>query len=297
MTVRTQEFTAAIVVVLYYPDEETINHVATLGFLDHLVVAVINAIDHRYVSHLKCVTGLQLIENASNVGLAKAINQGCSAAFKLGATHVMVLDQDSRPDACLASNLLADFIEFERTRGAIAAIGPRLVDVKGEEPSKEDDSANVVHDRFTTVDTLATSGTLISKSAFDRVGRMYEWLFIDDIDHEWCFRAKSRGYSVVRSNCRAMLHNMGDGGVTLLGRYRPLHRSPIRHYYITRNSVYLSKQPYVRFGWRMTELLKLIYRIPIYFIISTNRVESVKNIILGLGRGIYHQHDSTSEKN
>lgn len=297
MTNRTQDATAAIVVILYQPDEETVNYVVSLGLGDHLVVAVINAIDQRYISWLKNADGLRVVQNTSNLGLAKAINQGCKTAFELGATHVMILDQDSRPDRNLASNLLSDFLDLERAGRAVAAVGPRLVDVKGAKPSERADSVNFDHDRFTAVDSLATSGTLISRSAFDMVGEMYEWLFIDDIDHEWCFRATHNGHRVVRSNQRIMLHNMGDGGVTLFGRYRPLHRSPIRHYYITRNSIYLCRQPYVRFGWRVSEILKLTYRIPVYLIISTKRIESFKNILAGVLHGIRPQNANTPEKN
>jgi rhamnosyltransferase len=122
---------------------------------------------------------------------------------------------------------------------------------------------------------------------------MCEWLFIDGIDHEWCFRAQYNGLEIVRSNYRVMDHNMGDGGLTLLGRYRPLHANPIRHFYIVRNTIYLSKMSYISVNWRIWELLKLSYRIPTYMLISSDRIESVRKITSGFWQGIR----STSNKN
>lgn len=290
MEKRAHQNNISIVVILYYPDAETLSFVEGLVDAGLQLIAVVNAADSSSLARLREKTALHLVENLENVGLAKALNQGCKLAFQKNATHVMLLDQDSRPTPSMPSELLADFVALETAGKRMAAVGPRLVDIKGtgklrsaQCPIEQDIEA------YTSVDTLATSGCLFSRSAFETVGEMYEWLFIDDIDHEWCFRASHKQLEVIRSNRREMIHNMGDGGVTLLGRYRPLHRSPIRHYYITRNTIYLCKQPYVRFGWRITEAIKLSYRIPIYLLISTNRISSLKNIIFGIIQGFKHK--------
>ena len=279
----------ATIVILYHPDAETLSFIEGLVDSGLHLIAVVNAADPASLIRLRSKKGLHLVENSENVGLARALNQGCRFAFQQNATHVMLLDQDSRPAPSMASQLLDDLVALESAGKKIAAIGPSLVDIKamglpGSATSRTDNDLS----HYVTVDTLATSGCLISRSAFETVGEMYEWLFIDDIDHEWCFRARHNRYEVIRSTRHEMIHNMGDSGVTVLGRYRPLHRSPVRHYYITRNTVFLCKQPYVRLGWRVTEALKICYRIPIYLLISTNRNSSLKKIILGVIHGLNH---------
>lgn len=296
MLIDIKDVVMSVVVVLFKPDEDTVKFVLDMAQIDQLVVVIVNEIDKKYLPWLENVPGLHFRKNASNFGLAKALNQGCNLAFELGATHVMLLDQDSRPDHRLSKNLLADLIDLERCGELIAAVGPKLVDVKAKTPIEVvGNPTEIETERFTAVDTLATSGSLVSRAALEAVGEMYEWFFIDDIDHEWCFRAQFKGYTVVRSNHREMLHNMGDDGITLLGRYRPLHRSPIRHYYITRNTVYLCKQRYARLRWRIIEALKLFYRIPIYIIISTNNLASFRNVISGLVDGIRKKSDYKTE--
>ena len=278
------------IVILYHPDAETLSFIEGLVNSGLHLIAVVNAADAASLIRLRSKKGLHLVENSENVGLARALNQGCRFAFQQNATHVMLLDQDSRPGPSLPSQLLNDLVVLENAGKKIAAIGPRLVDLKATGlPGGATSQIDNYLSHYVAVDTLATSGCLISRSALEAVGEMYEWLFIDDIDHEWCFRARHNQYEVIRSTRLEMTHNMGDSGVTVLGRYRPLHRSPFRHYYITRNTVFLCKQPYVRLGWRVTEALKMCYRIPIYLLISANRSSSMKKIILGIIHGLKHK--------
>ena len=283
----------AAVVVLHWPDAETISFLEELNLAGWWLIAVVNSMDDQNRTRLMQVALRDVIYNHHNVGLASALNQGCERAFQSGATHVLLLDQDSRPHPDLPAQLLGDLISLTNNGHAIGAIGPKLIDVKNSSSTK---GGRRCPPPFETVDTLATSGSLISRSAYESVGKMCDWLFIDDIDHEWCFRANHNRYKVVRSNRREMIHNMGDSGVTLLGRYRPLHRSPIRHYYITRNTIYLCKQKYVPPGWRVIEFLKLCYRIPVYILISTNRMSSFYNICCGIAHGIKQKNNFHSSE-
>lgn len=271
------------IIVLYWPDEATIRFIDKLTRNGWTVVAVINGIHPANRVKLERICSVDVVDNVYNVGLARAINQGCEQAFGSGATHVLLLDQDSRPSVELPVQLLDDLIRLQRDGRQIAAIGPSLVDVKGRRKAKTKVPQSL--DQFASTSSIATSGSLISRSAFQAVGKMCEWLFIDGIDHEWCFRAQYNGLEIVRSNYRVMEHDMGDGGLTLLGRYRPLHTNPIRHFYIIRNTIFLSKMSYISISWRIRELLKLSYRIPTYMLISSNRIESVRKIVSGFWQG------------
>lgn len=273
------------VVVLYWPDHETIRFIEQLAGYGWSVIAVVNGIEDIQKTKLKALKSITIIENKENLGLARALNQGCERAFSLGAAHVFLLDQDSRPTNELPDQLLIDFISLKRAGRNIAAIGPTLVDVKCD--ARGIPKTEKSRSQFLNVDTIATSGSLIPKSAFEMVGNMCEWLFVDGIDHEWCFRAKHRGLEIIKSDQRYMDHNMGDDGITLLGRYRPLHRSPIRHFYITRNSIFLIKQAHISLIWRTKELFKILYRSFIYIMISSNKIQTLKNICSGVYQGIF----------
>ena len=125
-----------------------------------------------------------------------------------------------------------------------------------------------------------------SLAAYQAGVPMMEELFIDGIDHEWCFRAWSKGYAVRVSNRVTMLHDMGDASLNYFGRYKPVHRSPVRHYYVVRNTLYLTRLAYLPLGWRLRELLKTPRRIAAYVLFSSDRWRTVRLIAHALCDGL-----------
>ena len=47
---------------------------------------------------------------------------------------------------------------------------------------------------------LISSGSLVLKNAFDKIGNFKEEFFIDYIDYEWVWRAQRQGYKVFKTN-------------------------------------------------------------------------------------------------
>ena len=80
------------------------------------------------------------------------------------------------------------------------------------------------------------SGKVIKLSTLQDIGTMDEDLFIDWVDLEWCWlRARHRGYQVIGSGDVEVKHSLGDTSRNI--GYREVNlRSPLRHYYITRNA-------------------------------------------------------------
>ena len=277
------------IIVLYWPDDDTIDFMSNLAKKGLCIVAVVNGILPLVSAKLNSANIFKIIENDQNVGLSRALNQGCQFAFNDGASHVFLLDQDSRPEMSLPQDLLADWRVAEEMGMSVGVIAPILIDIKSFGYKSGHQKTDIDPSIVTDAETLATSGSLISKDAFLAVGPMYDWLFIDGIDHEWCFRARKCQLAVLKANSRVMLHNMGDDGLTLFRRYRPLHRSPTRHRYIIRNTVFMIRQPYVDWRWRLREAIKTLYRIPIYIAISTNKKSTFKQIMFGLIEGLQHK--------
>lgn len=279
------------VVVLYWPSDDTVEFINDMADKGLCIVAVVNGILPSIGAKLSSASILKIIDNKKNVGLSRALNQGCEFAFDDGASHVFLLDQDSRPEMSLPNELLTDWQVAEKSGKAVGVIAPVLIDVKSNSYKAGRQKTNVDLPIVSDAITLATSGSLISKEAFRAVGAMYDWLFIDGIDHEWCFRARQHHLAILKANRRVMLHNMGDHGITLFGRYRPLHQSPVRHRYIIRNTVFMLRQPYVDWRWRLREAIKTLYRVPVYIAISVNRKSTLNEIAVGLKQGLQHKRN------
>jgi rhamnosyltransferase len=209
---------------------------------------------------------VQLHSLAFNLGLGAAQNIGIKLAREKGATHVLILDQDSQPMVDMVKKLLNAIDELLSTGLSIAAVAPVYEDrIKGASSgfvrlgwfdykkvyvSSKDDPLEV--------DFLISSGSLIPVEAFDVVGLIDEDLFIDHVDTEWCMRALSKGLKLFGVPSARMIHSLGNKRKRfwfLRWRNVPYH-SPFRYYYMLRNGVLLQKRPYIPWKWRIGEFMR-----------------------------------------
>ncbi|WP_236559369.1 glycosyltransferase [Sphingomonas sp. T1] len=280
-------FPLRAVVVLYHPDDGAIDMVLAIASHDYAPVVVANAIDSAKLARLRGA-GIDLIVNATNIGLAAAFNQGIDRALASGAAHVMLLDQDTRPAPDMATRLLALASRVEASGRRLGCIGPVPVDRKM--PDARTLAATItggVRDAdLAEVATIISSGMVIPRAAIEAVGGMWDELFIDQIDHEWCFRASAAGFAVIAATSVPMPHDMGDHGIKLFGRYKPVHRSPVRHFHIVRNTLWLARCSFIPRRWRLAETVKLAARIPSYILFSSARSQTLRAVARGVSDGM-----------
>lgn len=269
----------AVAVVLYHPSDDDLANLARLATWNVQVVAVVNAIGAAQRDRLPSGDGVTSIINASNLGLARALNQSVSRAIDAGARYVLMLDQDSRPTVQMLDSLAAAAIVIETEGRSLACVAPLLRDRKA--AATGSGAADLAGGS-----TFATSGTMLTRRAWQDVGPMWEPLFIDGIDHEWCFRARAAGFETVLVRDAVMEHDMGEAAINVMGRFRPVHRSPIRHYFIIRNTFWLAGKRHIPIRWRLIELVKMAYRVPCYVMFSTDKPRTVSNIVAAIADGI-----------
>src|SRR5690349_10949165 len=65
-----------------------------------------------------------------NRGIGEAQNTGIRESIKCGCSHVLLLDEDSKPLPDMVSNLVIAERELVKAGKKIAAVGPRYVDEK-----------------------------------------------------------------------------------------------------------------------------------------------------------------------
>lgn len=280
-------FPLRAVVVLYHPDDGAIDMILAISSYDYAPVVVANAIDCAKLARLRSA-GIDLIVNSTNIGLAAAFNQGIDRALASGAAHVMLLDQDTRPAADMATRLLALASRVEASGRRLGCIGPVPVDRKM--PDARTLATTItggVRDAdLAEVATIISSGMVIPRAAIEAVGGMWNELFIDQIDHEWCFRASAAGLAVMAATSVPMPHDMGDHGIKLFGRYKPVHRSPVRHFHIVRNTLWLARCSFIPRRWRLAETVKLAARITSYILFSSARSQTLRAVARGIFEGL-----------
>lgn len=237
---------------------------------------------------------LQYRALASNVGIAAAQNTGIHAAVAAGAEYVLFLDQDSKPEDEMVPRLLRAMQVLSKGGTRVACVGPQLRLAGSHELSVFPKagwgglvavrcSQNV---RAIECDYLISSGTLVPVAVFKEVGDLEEELFIDKVDTEWCYRARSKGFRIF-GICGAVLeHDLGlERHRVWLGRWRQVPRhSSLRYYYIFRNTVLLSRRAYVPVSWSLFQYAWLI----VLFLAFGGRAMMLKGLKHGF-RGVAGQ--------
>jgi rhamnosyltransferase len=287
------------VIVTYHPDITVLGRlVESIRSQVHMLVFVDNGSTSAVVGvleNLASTTGATLVRFEENKGIAAAHNAGIRIADEGGCDYVLLLDHDSQP----ASDMVRHLVDAHRhlsQEHKVAAVGPRYVDPASGHWSKFVRFGKVrfesisCPDRCTTVETdiLISSGSLISLTAIREIGAMDESLFIDHVDTEWCLRAANGGWRTYGACMATMFHRLGDSGIHLRwprGRRMALH-SPLRHYYMYRNSLALMRRPYSPWRWRINDCVRLSYTFAVFIVFAPNRLERLSNILLGIFHGL-----------
>jgi len=230
---------------------------------------------------------------AGNSGIAAAQNQGILMARSAGATHILLLDQDSVAAPDMVARLLEILDRAPRSGRRVAAVGPRLVDRRSGRSTPfvrfglfGVTRLNCQKNRIVVEsDFLVASGSLMRISVFDEIGLMEEGLFIDNVDLEWCFRSRHIGY-VLLGVCEAVLeHSVGDQAFHLAGRVIYRH-NPIRQYYIMRNRILLYRRSYSPWAWVIQDFLRMLVKVMLFGLIYSPRIKNLYMMARGMIDGV-----------
>lgn len=239
-----------------------------------------------------------LIENARNLGLATAMNQGIvEATARLDAQDfVLLMDQDSEPRAGSIDSLMSAFAKLEREGRPVGCVGPQLLDettglshgfhcIRGWRWVRVFPCAGST----TPVNcaNLNGSGTLVRLSLYKELNGLDESLFIDHVDTEWVFKVLAHGYEVLGIPQAVFNHSMGEQGLRFWwGRWRVWpKRSPLRHFYLFRNTVRLLRRSYVPVVWKIWAPPKLVLTFVVYAMFDSRRVEQIRQMTKGIISG------------
>ncbi len=293
----------AAVVVTYRPDgDATATLLAALApQVDMLVIVDNGSEPHAVAALAREVASLpgtaELIELASNAGIATAQNLGIAWARKRGAGYVLLSDQDSVPAPDMVERLLAGLERARAAGGApVGAVGPVTVDERAEDTTLLFEDRRWGPRRADVPDTdgalvpvafLIASGCLVPMKVLDAVGPMNEAWFIDHIDLEWGLRATRAGYTLYGVAGAHLGHHLGDRMTRIPGRAREVHiHSPVRNYYMARNTVLLIKSGLLRRAWRWGYMFWIVKYAIFYAVFVAPRARRATLLLRGFSDGV-----------
>jgi rhamnosyltransferase len=134
-----------------------------------------------------------------------------------------------------------------------------------------------------------TSGSVLDLDIWESVKGMWEKLFIEGIDTEYCLRVNTLGYKVLIDNKSKLLQAYGNQtSVSFFGKnFFPTNHNPLRHYYRAKNRIliwkrHLIKHPYY-LSWDILSLLNSLFLI-LFF--EERKFEKIKCIVKGTIDGL-----------
>lgn len=227
----------AAIVIWYNPDQEAVDNILTYSSLFYKIFVVDNSKGNNELL-LNKMQNCIYIPNLKNEGIAKALNTGCLKAKQEDFDWVMTMDQDSSWD----SDQLEKFISLLDTTNdsLIKSYAPvhrnSLRSVAGDIKYKTEQKSN---ESFIFQDKVMTSGNIINLSAWQEVDGFNEKLFIDEVDHEFCYKLIKKGFKIYEDQTVIMSHTLGHVKKTILPR--PCKHSGVRLFYIFRNMNYIKE--------------------------------------------------------
>lgn len=252
--------TVGAVIILYHPQVAHLN--AMLSALESLHIPVI-LVDNTPVpltgAHIE-LTDNTYLHCPANVGIAEAQNQGIDKLIEQGAEAVLILDQDSQLTTEFLQQLLDSYYYALDKMDRVACLGPQIVcEFMDKTVQAKIHKPNTICDQLQSVRQIIASGMIVNVEAYHRVGKKDSLLFIDGVDHEWCWRARSQGFHVLQACNVKMKHRQGDGRHRILG-LNFKRGAPVRLYYQVRNVLILSRRRHVPLYWKCRNLLALPVR-------------------------------------
>lgn len=224
-----------------------------------------------------------------NKGIAAAQNIGITYGLNTGYQYFIFFDQDS----AISDSFLITLYSHAKNEGYEVCAPVFFDEEKGFEYAITDIKKNGrrikirsagTKESFTS-STVISSGTLVNKDVFEKVGLMDETLFIDYVDTEWCLRCFSKGILVHIIPQARMLHSIGDKSLQISKFTIPVH-SAIRRYYRVRNSILLFRYSHVPKRLALREVCFCVIHSIILIMTQKNKPAYLKTFLKGIFDGL-----------
>lgn len=230
----------AACVILYNPTKnDLINIDSYINVVDHLYIYD-NTETESFLNYFKRYGDkISYYQNNENQGIAKRLNQACVEAIHDNYDYLLTMDQDS---SFIKENLIQYFYDILNYQN------PKDVSLFGIEHFHEKKSISKDKIRCINTDLLITSGSVINLSNYIKVGGFDEQLFIDGVDLDYCLASKIQHLKCILFKNNFLTHSLGEKTkkasiktLYLIKKNKAFH-SPIRIYYMRRNSLYLKEK-------------------------------------------------------
>lgn len=278
-----QRSNVAGVVVLYNSSPDCLANINTyLNQIDRLYVVDNSPTTAQWITdYLLGCSSVWYSHLPQNEGIAAALNRAAQKAINEGYEYLLTMDDDSRMPENAINTMLA-YLSSNRS-DKIGIVSPRHILLTAPKAFQTPEKSNPAIDVLTTM----TSGNLINLDAYQDVGPFDDRLFIDVVDHDFNLRLKASGYRIIELTNLPLIHRLGTQKKIPLTRVTFVSHSPIRNYYLIRNSLLVAKANSRLFpGYWLTAILTITIEIIKILLLENQRTSRVKLAFQGVWHGL-----------
>jgi GT2 family glycosyltransferase len=240
------------------------------------------------------VTILQLEEN---VGVGGGFAAGLEYALSKNYEWFWLFDQDSIADASALDRLLSALDVLSEEQEKIGILASLLADPDtGMEYLGElwrDRLIKVPQEQVLSpvlfVDSVMSCGSLIRRSALERVGLPRSDFFMDWVDNEFNLRMRHKGFQIVQVRASLVYHRLGEiqHVISFFKRKRAVRlvEPSWRHYFLARNETFTCWHLFGTAKSRFFLLLRLLRRTASHIWHEQRGVENLRMIWAGFWDG------------
>lgn len=260
------------IVVIYYPSDSVIFNVFSYSQYVNKVYIYDNSPTNEFEKILEEseIQNYEYYHFPCNLGLAKPINDAAKKSYKDNIRYLLTMDQDSSFKDFM---VLSDYVHNDIDDMNSTAIYSPF----------HDTGTRITSGRsISYVKSVMTSGNIINLSVFEKLGGCDERFFIDCIDHDLCSRVIFSGKKIKQINNCVLSHNLGEN-IRIKCGVEVTNHSPIRRYYITRNTFYLVEKNLIKHPlYSSAYMLRFIKNTLICIFYENNKWEKIRYILKGI---------------
>jgi rhamnosyltransferase len=112
--------------------------------------------------------------------------------------------------------------------------------------------------------------------------------FIDHVDTEWCLRARAAGYRLLVVPEARLHHRLGESvkRLPIFGRRKIFYHTPLRDYYMFRNTLLMLRDVPMPVTWRVHFVLRLLQFAGYFLMLGDQRKQRLMHMWLGVRHGM-----------
>ena len=221
------------------------------------------------------------IFNESNVGIAKALNQGIKIFMDKEYDFILTLDHDSVAQVNMISNMLKLYDKLKKIY-KIGIISPAVFDI-----NKNDYLTEVSKEKYQIIKEPIQSGSLLRVNMLKEIGLYNEDLVIYYVDTDLCYRGIKKTYTMIQHNIIILNHEEGKKTKhKLLNKefyYNNYNSFAI--YYRARNNVIMLK----KYGEFFEDKNRLFIDFIKILLLDKYRFKKMKSFFYGILSGIKYK--------